>query len=74
MTIVPVLSLGADLAVKVRDKASQGCGRVISIHLDEIADERDTSLIIRSTLALPNNRKTNIMLFASPQANIEKSY
>ena len=36
LTIVPVLSLGADFSLKVRHKASQGCGRVVSIHLNEM--------------------------------------
>jgi len=74
LTIVPVLFLGADLTVKVRDKVSQARGRVISIHLDEITDERDASSIVRSTLALLNDTKKTIMLFASPQTIIDKPY
>jgi len=31
LTIVPVLSLGADFSIKVKQKASQACGRVIYI-------------------------------------------
>ena len=67
LTIVPVLSLGADLVVKVRDKSSYTCGRVISIHMDEITNESDASSIIRSTLAFPNDTKKTVMLLSSSQ-------
>lgn len=50
--IVPVLSLGAHLVVKVRQKVSQAGGRVIS---DEITNESDAISIINSTLGLPMN-------------------
>ena len=72
LTVVPVLSLGADLSEKVRQKASQGCGRVISIHLDEIQNSVDALEIIESIESLPNNTQKTIMLFASPQALIDK--
>ena len=74
LTIVPVLSLGADLAAKVRQKASQACGRVISIHLDEITNPSDASSVIESTLGLPMNTNKTIMLFASPQAIVDKAH
>ena len=41
LAIVPVLFLGADLCQKVRQKVSQGCGWVVSIHLDEIHNVND---------------------------------
>ena len=72
LTVVPVLSLGADLSEKVRQKASQGCGRVISIHLDEIQHSVDASKIIESIESLPDNTQKTIMLFASPQVLIDK--
>ena len=74
LTIVPVLSLGANLSLKVREKASQGCGRVVSIHLDEIQNKQDAERIIHSVEALPIATKKTIMLFASPQALVDKPY
>ena len=74
LTIVPVLSLGADLAAKVRQKASQACGRVISFHLDEIRNTSDASSVIESTLGLPMNTNKAIMLFVSPQAIVDKAH
>ena len=74
LTIVPVLSLGANLAVKVRDKASQACGRVISVHLDEISNKPDASSLIKSTLAFPNDTKKTVMLFESAQTIIDRPY
>ena len=63
LTIVPVLSLGSDLAVNVWDKSSHStCGCVISIHLEEITNESDVSSIIRSTLALPNDKKDSYVV------------
>ena len=74
LTIVPVLSLGADLAIKVRQKASQVCGRVTSIHIDEIQNLTDAKRIIDSIEALPLNTMKTVMLFASPQALVDKPY
>ena len=74
LNIVPVLSLGADLSLKVREKASQGCGCVVSIHLDEIQNKQDAERIIHSVEALPIATKKTIMLFASPQVLVDKPY
>ena len=74
LTMVPVLSLGADLALKVRQKASQVCGRVSSIHIDEIQNLTDAKRIIDSIEALPLNTMKTVMLFASPQALVDKPY
>ena len=65
---------GADLALKVRQKASQSCGRVVSIHLDEVQNIVDAKRIIKSIEALPLDTKKTIMLFASPQALVDKVY
>ena len=46
LTVVPGLSLGAGLFAEVRQKASQGCGRVSLIYLDEIKNANDGSKII----------------------------
>ena len=74
LTIVPVLALGVDLSGKVREKASQGCGRVVSIHLDEIRNITDAEEIIDSVGKLSLDTQKTIMLFASPQALIDKPY
>jgi len=74
LTIVPVLALGADLSIKVREKASQGCGRVVSIHLDEIRNIVDAKIMIDSIENLSLDTQKTIMLFASPQALIDKPY
>ena len=74
LTIVPVLSLGADMAIKVRLKASQSCGRVVSIHLDEVRNIVDAKRIIKSIEALPLDTTKTIMLIASPQALVNKNY
>lgn len=57
MTTVPVSSLGADVSNNVRQKASQGRGRVVSIHLDEIQNIIDAKRIITSVEALLMNTK-----------------
>ena len=74
LATVPVLSLGADFSLKVRQKVSQGCIRVVSIHLDEIQNITDAKRIIDSVEALPIDTKKTIMLFASPQALVDKPY
>ena len=57
LTIVPVLSLGAYLSLKVRQKTSQSCGRVLSIHLDKIQNVVDAKQMIDSVKALPIDTK-----------------
>ena len=74
LTIVPVLYLGADLVDKVRQKLSQACGQIISIHLDEITTKVDATSIIESTLALSNDTKKTVMLFSSSQAVVDRFY
>ena len=74
LTIVPVLSLGADQQKKVIDKANQSCGRVISIHLDEIKNPTAAKEIIKRTLLLTDDTKKTILLFASPQAIVDKPH
>ena len=74
LTIVPVLFLGTNFTIKVKQKASQACGRIISTRLDGITNIIDTKRIIDSTLALPHNTCETIMFFASPQALIDKSH
>ena len=74
LIIVPVLSLGADQSKKVIDKANQSCGRIISIHLDEIKNKNAAAEIIKKTLSLPDNTKKIILLFASPQAIVNKPH
>ena len=39
LTIVPLLSLGADQAQKLRTNAIQNCGDILTYHLDEIKNE-----------------------------------
>ena len=63
LTIIPVLSLGADLAEKVKQKASQTCGRIISIHLNKFGSNSDATSIIELTLALPLDTKKTVLLF-----------
>ena len=74
MTIVPVLSLGADQRKKVIDKASQPYGQIISIHLDEIKNHNAVKEIIKHTLLLANNTKKTILLFSSPQAIVDNPH
>ena len=57
LTIVPILSLSADQRKKVTDKANQSCGRIISIHLDEIKDRNIANEIIQIALLLPRGYK-----------------
>ena len=73
LTIVPVLALGVDLLVKVRQNASQACGRIISIHLDEIQNHTHAQEIIDNTLSLPFGTRKMVMLFDSPQSLIDRS-
>ena len=67
-----MLSIGADLSAKVMQRASQTCGRIISIHLDEIQNSTDAGRIIASIEQLKKNTQKTVMLFASPQALIDK--
>ena len=71
LMIVLVFSLVADLSSKVRQKAPQGCRRVISMHLDEVKNV-DAQKIIHCIKALPINRQKTVMLFASPQSLFDK--
>ena len=72
LTVVSVLSIGADISAKVRQRASRRHGRIISIHLDEIQKSTDAGRIIESIEKLKNNTQKTVMLFASPQALIDK--
>ena len=58
----------------MRQKSSQGCGRVLSIHLDEVQKVVDTKRVIDSVEALPIDTKKTIMMFASPQAFVDMPY
>ena len=74
LTIVPVLSLGADQRKKVIDKVSQCCGRIISIHVDEIKNALSAKDALTRTLLLPDDTKKYVLLFASPQAIVDKPH
>lgn len=47
---------------------------MVSIHLDEIQNISDAKIIIYSIELLPVSTKKTVMLFASPQALVDKSY
>ena len=74
LIVIPVLLLCADFSLKVRKKASQGCRRVVYIHLDKIQNATDAKRTIDSIERLPLKTKKTIMLFASPQALVDKTY
>ena len=74
LTFVSVLSLGADLSMKVQQKSLQGCGQVVSIHLDKVRSVAVGKKIIDSMESLPLDTQKTIILFASPQALVEKPY
>jgi superfamily II DNA helicase RecQ len=67
LTISPLLSLAADQADKVRSRASQEFGNVLSFHLDEIRD-RDEQLAVAASISNMVSKTTQtVFLFASPQ-------
>ena len=74
LTIVPVLSLGADQRKKVIDKASQSRGCIISIHLDDIKNPDAVNEIIKCTLLLRDETQNTVLLFASLQVIVYKLY
>lgn len=71
LIIVPVLSLGDNLCKNVEDNASQGCGYVITIHLDEINNHDVAHDMINSVLLLDDNMRKTVMPFGSPQALVD---
>jgi len=74
LAIVPVLLLGTDLALRVRQKVYQGCGRVSSMHIEEIQNLTDAKRIVDSIEALPLYTMKTVMIVASLQALVDKSY
>jgi len=74
LTIVRVLSLCADLSNKVREKASQACGWVISIHLNEIKDRAAVKYIVDSMLVLPLATRKPVTSFTSRKALVDKPH
>ena len=62
LTIVPILSIGADQKEKINIKAVQTVGRIISIQIDKISD----MMIIKGIIELPGDTTKMILLFTSP--------
>lgn len=69
---VPGVSISADQQQKVINRSSQSCGQIISIHLDEIKNTASMDEIIKRTLVLPKDAQESNLLFASPQAIVDK--
>ena len=67
VTIIPLLTLGADQMSKISTKSIQTSGDVLAVHLDKIHNPSDQQRIIESILALPLNTQKTIMIFLSPQ-------
>jgi len=57
------LSIGTDLSAKVRQRAFQGCEKIILIHLDEIQNITDALRIIGLIESLPKNTQKIVMIF-----------
>jgi superfamily II DNA helicase RecQ len=74
LTIVPLLSLGADQEEKLTLRAKHAEGTIMSVHLDEIRSVGDQELLISKLKLLPNESSTTVILFSSPQAILNKKF
>jgi superfamily II DNA helicase RecQ len=74
LTIVPLLSLGADQEEKLTLRAKHAEGTITSVHLDEIRSAGDQELLISKLKLLPNESSTTVILFSSPQAMLNKKF
>ena len=74
LTIVPMLALGSDQAEKVRQKAMQTSGDVLSLHIDEVRDDEKVNEIVKLLMELPRNTEKTVMLFSSPQAIVSNRH
>lgn len=68
LTIAPILALGSDQAEKVRQKAMQTSGDVLSLRIDEVRDDEKVNEIAKLLMELPRNAEKTAMLLSSPQA------
>jgi superfamily II DNA helicase RecQ len=69
LTIVPLLSLGADQTLKIKQYENDNNLPVTPIHIDEEKDPRERDRIIQWLLRPPLDTATEtVLLFASPQA------
>jgi hypothetical protein len=68
LTIVPLLSLGADQTKKLKELSSVNNCIIESIHLDEYRDESDQKQIRKFLASTTENTSQTIYIFSSPQA------
>ena len=66
LTVVPLLSLGADQARKINSSVDASTQPISSIHLDELSDHEAKALFATLT-SLPHQPSQAVFLFCSPQ-------
>ena len=74
LTIVPLLSLGADQEEKLTLRAEHAERSIMSVHLDEIWSAADQELLILKLKLLPNESSATVVLFSLPQATLKKKF
>ena len=56
LTVVPILSLGADQKQQIQKKAVQMYGQIIAIHIDEVRYKTQSQNIIEGVVKLTEDR------------------
>jgi hypothetical protein len=75
LTIVPLLSLGADQTEKMKPFSKDATGLLHPIHLDDYRREHDRKALVENLLSLSVGTKQTVLLFSSPQAIVgSKAY
>jgi superfamily II DNA helicase RecQ len=67
LTIVPLLSLGADQTRKLNARAAQDDAPTMAFHLDEMKSPQEQQRLADRLLLLPDDTTKTILLFSSPQ-------
>jgi len=80
LTVVPLLSIGADQVSIIEKQASeinqlgQRTGSVVSFHLDKVKQAATKRSLAAALLNLSKDTLTTVFLFASPQAILKKEW
>ena len=80
VTIVPLLSIGADQVSKIDAQVSeinelgQRTGSIVAFHLDEIKKVKTKKSVANALLQLKEDTSTTVFLFVSPQAVLSREW
>lgn len=80
LTVVPLLSIGADQVSKISkqvseiNKAGQRTGSIVAFHLDEVKQNTAKKSLAEALLNVQQDSSATVYLFASPQAILKKEW